>query len=106
MPSPAPRQPGIRTAAEICRGYHIESADLALLRDSMTPREFLQSLTAAGRIAGAIQFVAQVLPKREAVPLGLPVSGEKPRRGGFTWGSSCPEVRTILGRSAGAVALL
>jgi len=33
----------------------------------MTPREFLSALTGAGRIAGAIEFLAQLLPKREAV---------------------------------------
>jgi len=67
MPSPAPARPAIRTAADICRGYKPEAGDRALLDDQMTPREFLQALTTAGRITGALQFLAQVLPKREAV---------------------------------------
>ena len=67
MSSAVTTRPTIRTAAEICRLYHIEAADKALLRDPMTPREFLQALTGAGRITGAIQFLAQVLPGREAV---------------------------------------
>jgi hypothetical protein len=67
MPPPAPAKPAIRTAADICRGYKPDAGDRALLGDQMTPREFLHALTGAGRITGAIQFLAQVLPKREVV---------------------------------------
>ncbi len=67
MPSPAPVKPVLRTAADICRGYKVEPEDRELLREGMTPREFLNALTGAGRIAGAVQFLAQLLPKREAV---------------------------------------
>ncbi len=67
MPSPPPLKPVLRTAADICRGYKVEPADRDLLRDGMTPREFLNALSGAGQVAGAIQFLAQLLPKREAV---------------------------------------
>jgi hypothetical protein len=65
--SPSAAKTPVRTAAEICAGYKPKPADRALLAEGMTPREFLQSLIRENRIAGAIRFLAALLPKREAV---------------------------------------
>ena len=60
-----------RSAAEVCRGYKPGDDARPLLRDGLTPAEFLDALAAAGLDAEARRFLAQALPKREAVWWGV-----------------------------------
>jgi len=61
------------TAAEICLRYDVPMDARALLRDAMTPREFLEVLAGAKRYVQGIDFLAHALPPRE----------------GIWWGSLC-----------------
>lgn len=56
-----------RTAREISRPISFRQAGDELLRDEMSPRQFIESLVAARKYADAIRVVAHVLPRRAAV---------------------------------------
>ena len=72
------------TAAEIATLSEPDEAAAALLKDEMTPSQFLDALVGAEHIAGAVQFLAYALPRRE----------------GVYWGLLC--ARTALGDALGA----
>ncbi len=55
------------TAAEVCQRSSIGEEAKTLLQDGMTPREFLDILTAKQLHADAVKFLCHALPKREAV---------------------------------------
>jgi hypothetical protein len=55
------------TAAEVCRRYHPGPEATALLRDDMTPGQFLDILLERRAFANARIFLANALPSREAV---------------------------------------
>jgi hypothetical protein len=55
------------TAAEICQVVSLEEKAKQLLTDNLTPTDFLQQLFAQGLYTDAVQFLANALPKREAV---------------------------------------
>jgi hypothetical protein len=55
------------TAAEVCARFPIGEEAIALLRDGMSPIEFLNSLIEHGELVDAVQFLAHTMPKREAV---------------------------------------
>jgi hypothetical protein len=55
------------TAAEICEKCQLAAETMALLEEGMTPQAFLGTLIDAGIHDDSIKFLAQALPKREAV---------------------------------------
>jgi hypothetical protein len=63
---PFPRVPAA-TAAEVCQRFRLGRAAAALLRDDLTPGQFLDLLSAQRLFKDATSFVAHALPKREAV---------------------------------------
>jgi hypothetical protein len=56
-----------KTAAEICERLTFDGEAKALLRDDLTPRQFLDALIANGRFPDAARLWAAALPKREAI---------------------------------------
>lgn len=75
-PAAPPKPPGptgpytritAKTAAEVAAGYGMVPDARELLKDAMTPRQFVEALVAKSRYEDAIRFVAQALPKPEAV---------------------------------------
>lgn len=61
----APSAP--RTAAEISQSCQLEDEARKLLRTDMLPRQYVEQLIGAGCLHDAVKFLAQALPKREAV---------------------------------------
>lgn len=59
--------PNAMTAAGICAHLNLNKHAWALLRDPMTPREFLEALIASKQYVPGIDFVAHSLHVREAV---------------------------------------
>src|SRR5947207_6518161 len=55
------------TAAEFCERFPIAAEARALIREGMSPQEFLATLIENGELVDAVQFLAHVLPRREAV---------------------------------------
>jgi len=55
------------TAAEVCAHFELEPEPRSLLRDAMSPREFLEALLAGKHPRAGIDFIAHALPAREAV---------------------------------------
>jgi hypothetical protein len=55
------------TAAEICARFDVKDDARALLREGMTPREFVEALSAKKQYIAAIDFMAHALPPREAI---------------------------------------
>lgn len=55
------------TAAEVCARYNIKKDALALLRDGMTPGEFLEALRVNNQWASGIDFIAHALPRPEGI---------------------------------------
>jgi hypothetical protein len=55
------------TAAEICTRFDLNKEARSLLRDTMGPREFVNTLVANKRYIMGIDFIAHALPAREAV---------------------------------------
>jgi len=55
------------TAAEVCRSFELSNSGRALLDGKLTPPQFLALLLSADERQDAICFLAQALPKREAV---------------------------------------
>jgi uncharacterized protein DUF6931 len=58
---PAPK------AAAICENYEVEEPARALLTPTQTPQQFIDTLIAKELCADACRFLAQALPKREAI---------------------------------------
>ena len=56
-----------RTAAEVCKRFPLGEDAKKLLRDGMTPPQFLAVLTEKQLAVDAVRFLAHALPKREAV---------------------------------------
>src|SRR5262245_61787247 len=56
-----------KTAAEICKKVDLGDDAKALLRDDLTPRQFLTLLAQKEQFPDGARFVASALPKREAV---------------------------------------
>jgi hypothetical protein len=55
------------TAAEICSRVYLDKAALDLLRPGMSPRGFVDALVEKGKYLAGIDFMAHVLPSREAI---------------------------------------
>jgi hypothetical protein len=56
-----------RTAAEVAQHCDLSDDGRALFRTGMTPGEYLDALSGAGKHPDAVQFLAHALGKREAV---------------------------------------
>jgi hypothetical protein len=54
-------------AAEICKQFSLREEARPLLRDGLSPREFLDVLLAGQQLVSAIDFVAHALPARECI---------------------------------------
>jgi hypothetical protein len=55
------------TAAEVCSRVYLDKAALDLLRPGMSPRGFVDALVEKGQYLAGIDFMAHVLPSREAI---------------------------------------
>jgi hypothetical protein len=55
------------TAGEICSRVYLDKAALDLLRPGMSPRGFVDALVEKGLYLAGIDFMAHVLPAREAI---------------------------------------
>jgi hypothetical protein len=55
------------TAAEICSRVYLDKAALDSLRPGMSPRGFVDALVEKGQYLAGIDFMAHVLPSREAI---------------------------------------
>lgn len=55
------------SAAEICSRVYLDKAALDLLRPGMSPRGFVDALVEKGQYLAGIDFMAHVLPSREAI---------------------------------------
>jgi hypothetical protein len=56
-----------KTAAEICKRFSLEEPAKKLLRDDLTPRQFLDLLLQQKHHLDAVRLLAYALPKQEAV---------------------------------------
>ena len=56
-----------KTAGEICRKFALSDEAKPLLKDGMTPQQFLAVLQEKQLVPDALRFLGQALPKREAV---------------------------------------
>jgi hypothetical protein len=56
-----------RTAAEVCKRFPLGEEAKKLLRDGLTPRQFLDALLERQEYPDAARFLAHALPKREGV---------------------------------------
>jgi hypothetical protein len=56
-----------KTAAEVCKHYPLGEEAKKLLRDGLTPRQYLDLLVEKQQFLEAVRFLAQALPNREAV---------------------------------------
>src|SRR5213080_3041319 len=57
----------VRTAREVCAHFQLGKEARPLLREGMTPAQFLQALQDKQQFPDAVRFLAYALPKREAV---------------------------------------
>lgn len=55
------------TTADVCRRFRLSDAAAALLRDGLSPRQFLDLLVQEKHFPDSVRFLAHALPKREAV---------------------------------------
>lgn len=55
------------TAAEVCARIDLREEARSLVRDGMSPREFVEALVAHQQYLAAVDFLAHGLPPREAV---------------------------------------
>jgi hypothetical protein len=60
-----------KTAADVCNNFPLSDEAKPLLRDGMTPKQFLDTLLEKKQFQTAITFLAHALPKREAIWWGL-----------------------------------
>jgi len=56
-----------KTAGEVCKNFQLGDEAKKLLKDTMTPRQFLDQLIDKQQFPDAIRFLAHALPKQEAV---------------------------------------
>src|SRR5947209_15569832 len=56
-----------KTAAEVCKHFPLGEEARKLLRDGLTPAQFLDVLIEKQQFPDAVRFLAHALPKREAV---------------------------------------
>src|SRR5207253_4538771 len=56
-----------KTAAEVCKHFPLGDDAKKLLRDTLTPKQFLDLLLEKQQFPDAARFLAHALPKREAV---------------------------------------
>ena len=56
-----------KTAAEVCKHFPLGEEAKKLLRDGLTPVQFLNMLIEKQQFPDAVRFLAHALPKREAV---------------------------------------
>ncbi len=56
-----------KTANEICVRYPLEDPARQLLRDNLSPPQFLEALITSQLQPDAVKFLAQALPKRESI---------------------------------------
>jgi hypothetical protein len=70
-PAAPAKPPATRLAADLAKTLSLSDPGKALLTPTLTPRQFLDALIAAGRHDDAIRFLAVALPRREAVWWGL-----------------------------------
>jgi hypothetical protein len=55
------------TAAEVCTHFQLDLEPRSMLRDAMSPREFLAALIAGKQPLAGIDFIAHALPPRDAI---------------------------------------
>jgi hypothetical protein len=55
------------TAAEVCARFQPRNETLALLRDGIGPRDFVEALLANKQYVAGIDFLAHALPSREGI---------------------------------------
>ena len=71
-----------KTAVEVCKKFVLGDEAKPLLKDGMTPDQFIAVLTEKEQFADAIRFLAQALPKPESVfwayTCAKEVAGDKP----------------------------
>ena len=71
-----------KTAVEVCKKFALGDEAKPLLKDGMTPDQFIAVLTEKEQFADAIRFLAQALPKPESVfwayTCAKEVAGDKP----------------------------
>lgn len=67
-------------ATDICTALGVDVLGSPLLREGMTPEQFLRALVATGRYNDAIAFMACALPKRDAVWWACVCARETDRR--------------------------
>lgn len=56
-----------RTAAEVCANFHLDSRAKELLRDGISPEEFVTALIEKRNLVAVIDFLAHALPPREGI---------------------------------------
>src|SRR5437868_15322848 len=56
-----------KTAAEVCKRFSLQEPAKKLLRDDLTPRQFLDLLLQQKQHLDAVRLLAYALPKQEAV---------------------------------------
>ena len=56
-----------KTAAEVCKHFPLGEEAKKLLREGLTPAQFLDTLIEKQHFPDAVRFLAHALPKREAV---------------------------------------
>ena len=56
-----------KTAAEVCKNFALSDDARPLLKEGMSPEQFLVALQAKECFADAMRFLAQALPKPDAV---------------------------------------
>jgi len=56
-----------KTAAEVCKHFALGDEAKKLLRDGLTPAQFLDTLIEKQQFPDAVRFLAHALPKQEAV---------------------------------------
>jgi hypothetical protein len=59
--------PVSQTAVQLGAAAGLDGEARALLREAMSPREYVDALVGAGRFADAVRVIAHALPKRESV---------------------------------------
>jgi hypothetical protein len=56
-----------KTAAEVCKHFQLGDEAKKLMRDGLTPAQFLDTLIDKQQFPDAVRFLAHALPKQEAV---------------------------------------
>ena len=67
MPTGSLAKVTAKTAVEVCRLFEPSEAARGLLKPNLTPAQFLDALLDHQHPVDAVKFLAQALPKREAV---------------------------------------